>query len=275
MPGVRPEWACSQSTKLRRGKGLMFMRRIANSLRRQEWVTILVEFVLVIVGVLIALQLDQWKDALAENAEEIRLLLAVRDDVEQDILDLENTKVALDSVAEFGAIVISSLDQGDCADKCWPTLVAFFHASQWMDVQLNKSTYDEVRRAGLPRDASLRSVLARYYALNQQSVRVFSEMPRYRELVRSIIPAAIQEYLWAACFRVDARHQYLIADCESPVSNDEARKVFDELRANAEVKMSLNYWLSTVAIVKSTLDEQITGAESAIRSLNDFIEIRP
>ena len=47
----------------------MFMRRVADALRRQEWTTILIEFVLVIAGVLIALQLDQWKDALAENAE--------------------------------------------------------------------------------------------------------------------------------------------------------------------------------------------------------------
>ena len=40
------------------------MCRIATALRRQEETTILIEFVLVIVGVLIALQLDQWKDAI-------------------------------------------------------------------------------------------------------------------------------------------------------------------------------------------------------------------
>ena len=250
----------------------MFMRRIASALRRQEWPIILIEFVLVIVGVLIALQLDQWKDALAETAEEQRLLLAVLDDVKQDILDLENTKLGLDSVSEFGATAISSLEHGDCADTCWSTLVAFFHASQWMDVQLNKATYDEMKRMGLPRDASLKNVLAKYHALNQQSVKIFTDLPRYRELVRSIIPAAIQEYLWAACFRVDARHQYLIADCDAPVSEGEAREIFDEIRANADVRMSLNFWLSTVAVVNSTLDTQVLGAESVIRNLSDFIE---
>ena len=104
------------------------MRRIAIALRNQEWTTILIEFVLVIVGVLIALQLDQWKDALAEKAEERRLLLAVLDDVGQDILDLENAQLALNGVSKFGATAIASLERGDCIDTCWSTLVAFFHA---------------------------------------------------------------------------------------------------------------------------------------------------
>ena len=252
----------------------MFMRRIADALRRQEWTTILIEFVLVIVGVLVALQLDQWKDALAENAEEKRLLTAVRDDVQQDILDLENTKLALDSVADFGTTALAFLEQGDCADACWPTLVAFFHASQWMDVQLNKATYEEVRRAGLPRDLSLRNALAQYYALNEQSVRVFAELPRYRELVRSIIPAAIQTHLWAACFRIDGRHQYLLADCESVENENEVREVLTNLRENAEVEMSLTYWLSTVTVVKSTLKDQISRANSVIGEISEFVSGR-
>lgn len=247
------------------------MRRIAIALRNQEWTTILIEFVLVVVGVLIALQLDQWKDALAENAEERRLLLAVLDDVEQDILDLENAQLALNGVSKFGATAIASIERGDCIDTCWSTLVAFFHASQWLDMQLNKATYEEMRRAGLPRDASLRSLLARYYALNEQGVKIFSELPRYRELVRSIIPAAMQEYLWEHCFRIEGRHQFLIADCEAPVSEDHARQVIVRLGEIPEVEASLNYWLSTVEVVKNTLDEQISGADLVMRNLADVV----
>jgi hypothetical protein len=247
------------------------MRRVAIALRNQEWTTILIEFVLVIVGVLIALQLDQWKDALAEKAEERRLLLAVLDDVGQDILDLENAQLALNGVSEFGATVIASIEHGDCIETCWSTLVAFFHASQWLDMQLNTATYDEMRRAGLPRDASLRSLLARYYALNEQGARIFSELPRYRELVRSIIPAAMQEYLWANCFRIEGQHQFLIADCEAGVSEDDARQVIVRLGEIPEVEASLNYWLSTVEVVKNTLDEQISGAELVMRKLADVV----
>jgi hypothetical protein len=250
----------------------MFTRRVASALRQQQWTTIVIEFVLVIAGVLIALQLDQWKDELAENAEEQRLLVAFLEDVRQDILDLENLKNVLDSVSEFGATAISSFEQSDCVDTCWSTLVAFFHASQWMDVQLNKATYDEMRRKGLPRDASLRSDLARYYAQNQLSAAIFSELPRYRELIRSIIPAATQQYFWAECYRLEGRHQYLIADCDAPLSEDRAREIVDDLRKNAEAKMSLNYWLSTVAVVNSTVDAQISGADSVIRSISNFVE---
>lgn len=249
----------------------MFMRRIADALRRQEWATILIEFVLVIVGVLVALQLDQWKDSLAESAEERRLLLAVYGDIEQDLLDLENTQVALDSVAEFGVTALNSYVETDCAGNCWSILVAFFHASQWMDVELNKATYEEIQRAGLPRDLSLRRTLAEYYALNQQSVRVFAELPRYREKVRSLIPIAVQTHLWDACFRIEGRHQFLIADCEAPIGEGETRKILDGLRADVEVEKSLNYWLSTVAVVKSTLDEQIAGSKAVMGAISDFV----
>lgn len=250
----------------------MFTRRVASALRQQQWTTIVIEFVLVIAGVLIALQLDQWKDELAENAEEQRLLVAFLEDVRQDILDLENLKDVLDSVSQFGATAVLSFEQGDCVDTCWSTLVAFFHASQWMDVQLNKATYDEMRRKGLPRDASLRSDLARYYAQNQLSAAIFSELPRYRELVRSIIPAATQQYLWAECYRLEGRHQYLIADCDAPLSEDRAREIVDDLRKNAEARMSLNYWLSTVAVVNSTVDAQISEADPVIRSISNIVE---
>jgi hypothetical protein len=250
----------------------MITNRIATALRRQEWTTVFIEFFLVIFGVLIALELDQWKDGLAESAHEERLLLAVLDDVRQDVLDLENVKLSLTAVASFGATAISYLENDNCADDCWATLVAFFHASQWIDLQLNRATYDEMRRAGLPSNPDLKSELARYHAINEQGTRVFSDLPRYRELVRSIIPAAIQTHLWSECFRTDGRHQYLMDDCAAPRENGEIRQILAEIRANPEVKASLNFWISTVTVVMSTLDRQLSEAQSVISSLSHQLD---
>ncbi len=250
----------------------MMMRRIAEALRNQEWTTILIEFVLVVVGVLFALQLDQWRENLAETAEEKQLLRTVLEDVRRDIDDLENSKLSLELVTDFGTTALAALDSGDCIEKCWPTLVAFFHASQWTDVALNKVTYDEMSRAGLPRDMGIKSELAEYYASNRQSVKIFSELPEYRELIRSIIPAPVQQYMWTGCYRVEGRHQYLIADCASPIGEEEARRLVDDIRDRSDVRTTLNFWLSTTAVVTSTLDAQIAGAESVIEVLSAYIE---
>ena len=41
----------------------MILRRVASALKRQDWVVVLIEFVLVIAGVLIALQINNWNEA--------------------------------------------------------------------------------------------------------------------------------------------------------------------------------------------------------------------
>ena len=41
----------------------MILRRVTFALKSQDWVVILIEFVLVIAGVLIALQINNWNEA--------------------------------------------------------------------------------------------------------------------------------------------------------------------------------------------------------------------
>ena len=49
-------------------------RNIAAAFRRQDWATVLVEFVLVIVGVLIALRLDQFAEDRRVDLQELNFL---------------------------------------------------------------------------------------------------------------------------------------------------------------------------------------------------------
>ncbi len=64
----------------------MILRRIATSLKRQDWVTVLIEFVLVILGILIALQLDNWNQARLERQLEVatvkRLFVELNSNIE-------------------------------------------------------------------------------------------------------------------------------------------------------------------------------------------------
>lgn len=47
----------------------MILRRISSALKRQDWATVLVEFALVIAGVLIALQVNNWNETRREKSE--------------------------------------------------------------------------------------------------------------------------------------------------------------------------------------------------------------
>ena len=108
----------------------MFLHRIANALRRQDWAVIIIEFVMVISGVLIALQLDQWRESRAVDAREIKHLEAVREDIKRNIIDIGDAESALRTVTRFGYDALSTIATKQCASDCWLEVAAFFHASK-------------------------------------------------------------------------------------------------------------------------------------------------
>ena len=243
----------------------MITQRIATSIRQQEWVTIFIEFILVIAGVLIALELDKWNESRAQNGREIEILISEVHELEQNISDMETFIGTLTQVFNFGAIAADSLTNDTCSDDCWPELVAFFHASQWLDVGLSREVYDQMRRIGLPRDTLLQEKLTAYYNVVKLSRTVSGNLPRYRELIRSLIPRNLQQHLWTECFKYENGDQVLIADCKAPPQADLIRRTIDKVKATPEVETSLNYWLSTVTVMTSTL-------QLAIEALNSYIE---
>jgi len=250
----------------------MITKRIATALKRQDWATFCIELILVVAGVLIALQLDQWNADRKDRAQEIEFLITVRDDVRRDVADINDSIQALTAIQEFGKTARAALETDACAEHCWVKLVAFFHASQWIDVRPNRATYDEIKRTGLPRDQSLKERLTRYYDLSEQYNRVMFDLPRYREVVRSVVPAEIQDYLWANCFQIAGRKQSFMGDCEAAISEDQAARIIVELQASDEANKSLNFWLSTVSVVNRALAAQIGEAESVIAALSEYIE---
>lgn len=59
----------------------MILRRIATALRRQDWATVSIEFVLVIAGVLIALQANNWNETRKERALEQEYLVRLQNEI--------------------------------------------------------------------------------------------------------------------------------------------------------------------------------------------------
>jgi hypothetical protein len=244
------------------------------ALKRQDWLTVCIEFFLIIAGVLIALQVDQWNGARKERAQEIAFLAVVRDDILMDIVDLKNSIQALTTISDFGDTAATTFGEAACAEHCRAKLLAFFQASQWISLQSTRTTYDEIKRTGWPRDASLKEVLTRYYVLREQWNNIWTQLPRYREVVRSIIPADVQEQYWRNCFDVIGRKQTFLSDCDVSISEDEAQVILNRIQSDDEVESSLNYWMSTVSLIKETLPRQIAEGEVVVETLSKYVEHR-
>ena len=87
----------------------MILRRIAAALKRQDWATVFVEFALVVVGVLIALQLDNWNDARKERKLERAYLNRLYIDLEKSREDAQSDFAFVHDAAEDATFILNSL----------------------------------------------------------------------------------------------------------------------------------------------------------------------
>jgi len=249
----------------------MILNRFANALKSQDWATVFIEFVLVVLGVIVALEVDRYSERQRERANEIAYLTALEDDVRLDINDIQSLIDGYSQVEAFAVGAMGTLKDQGCPDhECWSRLVELLHASQWLDASLNSSTYEEMKRLGLPTDTSLKDKLERYHKLGVLRATLTRELPEYRKLVRSVIPPAIQAYYWTNCYAVSsdlARVETYASDCPASATAASVRSVIQRLQSMPEVHMALTYWLSNLRLTVQTLPQQVDYAEELLADI--------
>ncbi|MEL6378778.1 MAG: DUF6090 family protein [Pseudomonadota bacterium] len=68
----------------------MLLRRMIDHVRTQNWTAVFLDFVIVVVGVFMGIQLGNWNEARTNAANEQVALAAILDDVEEDLVGLNN-----------------------------------------------------------------------------------------------------------------------------------------------------------------------------------------
>lgn len=79
----------------------MLLRRIIAHLRKQEWTAVAIDFLIVVVGVFIGIQVANWNEARLEAQRERAYLVALREDFRAVVAELEN------DIAGYGGIASS------------------------------------------------------------------------------------------------------------------------------------------------------------------------
>ena len=154
----------------------MILRRIASALKRQDWATVLIEFILVILGVLIALQVNNWNEARIDKRVEqeaaLRLhaeLLANIDDAEERIQFYSGKQTLLN---EYYVFLTGGADSRPVDDALRAALCR--QGVLFMGRQTN-SVYQEListGRLGLISDIPARDALAAFHG-NVASANAF------------------------------------------------------------------------------------------------------
>jgi hypothetical protein len=228
----------------------MLLRRIIAHVRKQEWTAIAIDFVIVVVGVFIGIQVANLNDERVNRQRAQGYLERIHDDLGAD-LELYGDRMAFwANVSEYGRAGLTYAETGRAGDLSqWQLLLAYFQASQVAEFSTVDSTYSELTSAGeldLIADLELRRSLALYYATAANPI--LSERPAYREHIRGIIPIAIQDHIWANCYQSSARGVQEMRDCDAPISNAEAAALVARISRDATLMSELRYWVSTMRV---------------------------
>jgi hypothetical protein len=247
----------------------MILRRVTEHVKAQNWFAVAIDFLIVVIGVFVGIQVNNWNQERLSRVQERELLGRLRVEMERNIASAQEKIRFFDTVYDSAGRTYAFLG-GDapCAGDCWQRIVDAFYASQWRDVRPIREAFDEMERLGMPRDTRLKSALSNYYGLYESMVAVTAELPEFRTMVRSQLPPEVQLHLWRKCHRIEGVTETLAPDCPAALDDGGSRDVVDQLRAQATLRPALAYWMSTVALTQPALQQQVIGAQAVIASID-------
>ncbi len=232
----------------------MILRSVMKHVRDQNWFAVGLDFLIVVVGVFIGIQVANWNETRREDAAGRAYLVRIQEDLAVDRATLEGRGQFWSVVRAYGVDALGYFEDGSLVDEsAWETLLALYHATQVWGFSLYEPTYREMISAGdlgLIPDPELRRALGDYYgASSDQKNFVFQMIPPYRDTVRGMMPWDIQNYIWASCFESSGLDQYRLLDCGSPISEERAQALLDRFAARSEVIEQLRNWLRNLELM--------------------------
>lgn len=85
----------------------MILRNLAKALREQNWFTVVLEVLIVVVGIFIGLQADAWNEVRKDRLSEHRYLERIHDELALDIESIEESIRIAEKSPRHGSIAFA------------------------------------------------------------------------------------------------------------------------------------------------------------------------
>jgi len=175
----------------------MIAKRVMEALKRQDWTMVFIEFVLVVLGVVMGFQINDWGTERAEARERLEGTDRLLEEAELDVAYLRQAVLRQRGVSKAVNFALERLEAGHLDQSSRASFSAgLFGLEGSLPLEPPSSVYDDVVSAGeLGRlgDPALREAIAGYHAALSFDQRVAAEM---QNKIRSSItfPAVTVHY---------------------------------------------------------------------------------
>lgn len=179
----------------------MILRRLSESLKEQNWTAIWIEFILLVGGVFLGMQVSNWNAERVERQRAIELFDRLIDDLESERNNVEYLRDYYQTTAAYARVALRDFETPGSVDA-ETFVVSAYQASQWQEAISSRSTFEEIVATGaidLVHSQKARNLLVAYYEYDFTKGLSVMTRPHYRELMRGVMPYGIQEAIKEAC----------------------------------------------------------------------------
>lgn len=241
----------------------MLLRRFLTHFKTRDWIAIIVDFLIVVVGIFVGLQVDQWNQERKERILESQYVLSIKSDLQADIAELDRTIELARQRALSGRLLINAINENRIDDDPTEFVWAVFSSLLLNYPSYNRTTVDELSSTGnlrIIRDEALKSSLAEYYAMIYRHEQF---TPNWRDMqialehtFPAILDFAIRE---AGHLKYAGGPEWISNDFAFNQGEAEAilRKIVDHPFANGQienmVRIQDSHYMNLVAIRKQAV----------------------
>jgi len=179
----------------------MLPSRLRNYVENQNWTAIVIELLVVVLGVFIGLQVDNWNQTRIEQNTVKSYYHRLIEDLRTNAESFQARQDYYRKVQSHGQHALDTL-RGSQTASAEQFLIDAYQASQIWQVFVNRAAFDEILSVGVMNtipDIDARSRLTNYHSAFEGVSPQLNALSAYRETVRSYIPIEIQRSIASNC----------------------------------------------------------------------------
>ncbi|MEE2692784.1 MAG: hypothetical protein VX640_14720 [Pseudomonadota bacterium] len=183
----------------------MILRRVIEHVKAQNWTAVALDFVIVVVGVFVGLQVNNWNEARGDRADEITYLEALGEDTAFSIDSLETTIGDMNRQQEVRAALYNySIDPAAVLEPEERDRLVYHGLFQLPRLSINQTTFESLKssgRLGTIRSAKLVSGLQALSAQLDEAITSQNDEEEVTYLFSD--PILIEDFDMGAAFLLD------------------------------------------------------------------------
>jgi len=246
----------------------VILRRISEHVKGQNWFAVALDFLIVVLGVFLGIQLGNWNEARLERAQSAVFTRALAADLRADAGTYRGVAGYYASVRDNAERVLESLEGGaPLSDE--NLLISAYRASQVALVPVNRSTFEELVSTGrinLITDAALRQTAIKHFGFDYiEAAAADGRLSDYRSLFRRTMPPDAHRAAREHCGDV-ASTDIIALDyqCVLGLADDAMRQAAEALRAEPAMPSALRSRINELDVQTHDLITRATVLERAL-----------